>query len=218
VTRAPYRLFTDRGIYEREQRRIFRGRAWNFLGLEVKLPRAGDIKTTTIGETPVIVARDSKGAIHAMVNRCLKRKDNASSLTCVYHAWNYEIDGRLKSVTFRNGVRGQGGMPDAFDASISGSTDIGPALTEPGAFQRPIDRFLRLVWSRFRHFRARRIPRPRLRGPHASPGAAQKSSGRPSMGLEIENFTDDESNCDFCRSCISREMRVSLPRKSRTGT
>jgi hypothetical protein len=82
----------------------------------------------------VIVARDSKGAIHGMVNRCahkgvvicLKRKDNASSLTCVYHAWNYEIDGRLKSVTFRNGARGQGGMPDAFDASISGSTDIGP--------------------------------------------------------------------------------------------
>ena len=46
-----------------------------------------------------------------MVNRCLKRKDNASSLTCVYHAWNYEIDGRLKSVTFRNGVRARAACP-----------------------------------------------------------------------------------------------------------
>jgi anthranilate 1,2-dioxygenase large subunit len=125
VTRAPYRLFTDREIYEREQRRIFRGSAWNFLGLEVELPNPGDTKTTTVGETPVIVTRDSRGTIHAMVNRCahkgalvcLKKKDNVSSLTCVYHAWNYELDGRLKSVAFRNGVRGQGGMPDDFDAS-----------------------------------------------------------------------------------------------------
>ncbi|MGA2056571.1 MAG: Rieske 2Fe-2S domain-containing protein [Bradyrhizobium sp.] len=125
VTRAPYRLFTDREIYQREQRRIFRGSAWNFLGLEVELPNPGDTKTATVGETPVIVTRDGDGMIHAMVNRCahkgalvcLKKKDNVSSLTCVYHAWNYELDGRLKSVAFRNGVRGQGGMPGDFDAS-----------------------------------------------------------------------------------------------------
>ena len=65
------------------------------------------------------------GSIHAMVNRCahkgalvcLKKKDNVSSLTCVYHAWNYDLDGRLKSVAFRNGLRGQGGMPEDFDVS-----------------------------------------------------------------------------------------------------
>jgi anthranilate 1,2-dioxygenase large subunit len=125
VTRAPYRLFTDHDIYEQEQRRIFRGRCWNFLGLGVELPNPGRTKTTTVGETPVIVTRDSKGAIHAMINRCahkgalvcLKKKDSVSSLTCVYHAWNYDLDRRLKSVAFRNGLRGQGGMPEDFDVS-----------------------------------------------------------------------------------------------------
>src|SRR6201999_655072 len=125
VTRAPYRLFTDPEIYEQEQQRVFRGRTWNFLGLEVDIPNPGDYKTTTVGETPVVITRNQEGQIHAMVNRCahkgalvcLKKKDNVSSLTCVYHAWNYDLDGKLKSVAFRNGVRGQGGMPEDFDIS-----------------------------------------------------------------------------------------------------
>jgi hypothetical protein len=76
-----------------------------------------------VGETPVIVTRDRDGKVHAMVNRCahkgtlvcLKKKDNVASLSCVYHAWNYELDGKLKGVAFRNGVRGHGGMPEDFD-------------------------------------------------------------------------------------------------------
>jgi anthranilate 1,2-dioxygenase large subunit len=123
VTRDPYRLFTDRDIYQLEQQRIFRGRSWNFLGLDVEIPNVGDCKTTSVGETPVIVTRDKEGNIHAMVNRCahkgalvyLKKRHNVANLACMYHARNYELDGRLKSVAFRNGVRGQGGMPVDFD-------------------------------------------------------------------------------------------------------
>ena len=71
----------------------------------------------------MVVTRDRDGTIHAMVNRCahkgalvcLKKKDNVASLSCVYHAWNYHLDGRLQGVAFRNGVRGHGGMPDDFD-------------------------------------------------------------------------------------------------------
>src|SRR5690606_32951031 len=37
------------------------------------------------------------------------------SITCVYHAWNYRLDGTLRSVAFKNGVNGKGGMPDDFD-------------------------------------------------------------------------------------------------------
>src|SRR4051794_31735333 len=35
----------------------------------------------------------------------------------VYHAWNYELDGKLKGVAFRNGVRGHGGMPKDFNVA-----------------------------------------------------------------------------------------------------
>jgi hypothetical protein len=38
VTRAPYRLFTDRDIYQLEQQQIFRGRSWNFLDLDFEIP------------------------------------------------------------------------------------------------------------------------------------------------------------------------------------
>ncbi len=122
VTRAPYRLFSDPEIYTLEQTRIFNGPVWSFLCLEVEIPNPGDYRTTTVGETPVVVTRDRDGTIHAMVNRCahkgalvcLKKKDNVASLSCVYHAWNYQLDGRLKGVAFRNGIRGHGGMPKDF--------------------------------------------------------------------------------------------------------
>jgi anthranilate 1,2-dioxygenase large subunit len=123
VSRVPFQVFSDPAIYALEQQKIFRGPVWHYLCLETEIAREGDIRTTWIGETPVIVTRDHQGAIHAMVNRCahkgalvcLKDRDNRESLTCVYHAWNYGLDGRLKSVAFQKGVRGKGGMPDDFD-------------------------------------------------------------------------------------------------------
>ena len=36
--RAPYTVFHDRQIYEREQARIFRGPVWHYIGLEAELP------------------------------------------------------------------------------------------------------------------------------------------------------------------------------------
>jgi phenylpropionate dioxygenase-like ring-hydroxylating dioxygenase large terminal subunit len=55
----------------------------------------------------------------AVVNRgahkralvCLTKRDNFANLACVCHAWNYELDGRLKSVAFRNDVRGADRRP-----------------------------------------------------------------------------------------------------------
>lgn len=119
----PYRVFSDPAIYRLEQERIFKGPVWHYLCLENEIANAGDIKTSWLGDTPIVVTRDLNGTVHAMVNRCahkgalvcLKDRDNRQSLTCVYHAWNYALDGKLKSVAFQKGVRGQGGMPEDFD-------------------------------------------------------------------------------------------------------
>ena len=40
LTRVPYWVYSDPGIYAEEQARIFRGPTWNFLCLEAELPRA----------------------------------------------------------------------------------------------------------------------------------------------------------------------------------
>jgi phenylpropionate dioxygenase-like ring-hydroxylating dioxygenase large terminal subunit len=128
VTRIPYRLYADQEILALEQQRIFRGPVWNFLCLEIDIPKPGDFKTSTVGEVPVVITRDEDGAIHAMVNRCahkgalvcLKEKGNAKALTCIYHAWSYDLRGRLTGVAFRNGLRGKGGLPENFDPDQHG--------------------------------------------------------------------------------------------------
>ncbi len=128
VTRIPYRLYADREILALEQQRIFRGPVWNFLCLEIDIPEGGDFKTSTVGEVPVIITRDEDGGIHAMVNRCahkgalvcLKEKGNAKALTCIYHAWSYDLRGRLTGVAFRNGLKGKGGLGEDFDPDQHG--------------------------------------------------------------------------------------------------
>ena len=44
----------------------------------------------------------------------------ARSIVCVYHNWTYSLDGSLRTVAFRNGVNGQGGMPAGFDPAGHG--------------------------------------------------------------------------------------------------
>jgi anthranilate 1,2-dioxygenase large subunit/terephthalate 1,2-dioxygenase oxygenase component alpha subunit len=98
------------------------GPTWNYMALEGELPNAGDFTTTFVGDVPVIVVRDADGAINAFENRCahrgalvcLERFGNARALTCVYHAWSYDLKGKLKGVAFQNGVKGAGGMPPEF--------------------------------------------------------------------------------------------------------
>lgn len=121
-TRVPYRVFGEEEIYREEQRKIFQGATWNFIGLEVELAKDGDFKSTFIGDTPVVVVRDSDGEIYAFENRCahrgalicLENRGNASEFQCVYHAWTYDRKGDLTGVAFEKGVRGQGGMPESF--------------------------------------------------------------------------------------------------------
>src|SRR5712691_5054072 len=53
VTRVPYQVFVDPAIYAREQEKIFRGPAWNYVGLEAELPTPGDYKATFVDDRRV---------------------------------------------------------------------------------------------------------------------------------------------------------------------
>lgn len=125
VTRAPYRVMADPAIYAAEQQKIFRGPTWHYLCLDAELPEPGTFRTTQIGETPVIVTRDKDGSVHALVNRCSHKgalvcvdsAGKSNQLTCLYHAWSYDLQGNLCGVPFHRGVNGQGGMPESFKMS-----------------------------------------------------------------------------------------------------
>jgi anthranilate 1,2-dioxygenase large subunit len=122
VTRVPYWIFQDRDVYAAEQQLIFQGAAWNFLCLSVEVQNTGDYITTFVGDTSVIVARDSDGELYAFENRCahrgaliaLETRGNTKDFSCVYHAWTYDRQGNLKGVAFKDGIKGKGGMPASF--------------------------------------------------------------------------------------------------------
>jgi phenylpropionate dioxygenase-like ring-hydroxylating dioxygenase large terminal subunit len=120
LTRVPYWVYQDESVYAREQERIYRGATWNFLGLEAELRDAGDFKTTFVGDMPVVVTRDERGALNCFENRCahrgallcLKDRGSVKEIACVYHNWTYDLQGNLTGVAFRHGIKGQGGMPE----------------------------------------------------------------------------------------------------------
>lgn len=135
-TQTPYAVFHDPRIAALEEERIFRGPVWHYVAMEAELPVVGDFKSTFVGATPVVVTRATDGAIHCLVNRCAHRGslvcrdafgNSPDGFTCVYHAWSYDLAGRLKSVAFRRGVRGEGGMPADFDLAEHGLAQLGVA-------------------------------------------------------------------------------------------
>jgi anthranilate 1,2-dioxygenase large subunit/terephthalate 1,2-dioxygenase oxygenase component alpha subunit len=128
LTRVPNWIYQDRDVYETEQRRIYQGAVWSFLCVDIEIPKAGDYRTVSLGDMPVIVVREDDGAVHAFENRCVHRGallafddgGNVADFTCVYHNWRYDRCGNLKSIAFRHGIQGKGGMAKDFDMKSHG--------------------------------------------------------------------------------------------------
>jgi phenylpropionate dioxygenase-like ring-hydroxylating dioxygenase large terminal subunit len=122
VRRVPYAVYSDEAIFKQEQRAIFRGPIWHFLGLEAQIPEPGCFVLAQVGETPIIVVRDRDGAVQALVNRCSHKGTQLAfvpwgkvdQFMCVYHNWCYDLGGKLLSAAFERGVGGKGGMASTF--------------------------------------------------------------------------------------------------------
>jgi len=103
------RIFSDEQIYRQELDRIFR-RCWICVGHESMLPAPGDYITNYIGQDGVIVWRDVRGTIHVFLNTCthhgnqlcLYDTGRAVSVTCSYHGWTFNSEGKLTGVPFFN--------------------------------------------------------------------------------------------------------------------
>jgi anthranilate 1,2-dioxygenase large subunit len=122
-SRVPYSLYHDPEVFDLEMERIFRGKCWSFLAFEAEVQNPGDYRTTWVGDTPVVISRDSDNSLHAFVNRCSHRGaqivrkvsgNNPSNHVCIYHRWCYSKQGKLVGLPFRKGLKGNGGMPEDF--------------------------------------------------------------------------------------------------------
>lgn len=136
--RIPFVAYTSEPLYRRELERFFYRGHWCYVGLEAEVPHPGDFKRTVIGERSVILARGLDGRLHVVENVCAHRgmrfcRERHGNLrkggyTCPYHQWNYSLEGELRGVPFRRGVRqdGQmlGGMPPDFKPQEHGLTRL----------------------------------------------------------------------------------------------
>jgi len=97
-------FYTDPAIFERDMERMLL-RHWFCAGHVSSIPRAGDYLVVDLGPESVIVIRNSAGEVRALLNVCRHRgsrlcagrsgKARSGRLTCPYHAWTYDLDGKL---------------------------------------------------------------------------------------------------------------------------
>ncbi|MGE0385153.1 MAG: SRPBCC family protein [Gammaproteobacteria bacterium] len=97
----PGGIYTSAEIAAREKERLFLKR-WLCVAREEEIAAPGDYLALRIAGEPIVVARESNGAVVAWVNACLHRgveictgSGNAKLLHCPYHAWSYDVAGRL---------------------------------------------------------------------------------------------------------------------------
>ena len=97
----PPEVYTCGDFHALEQSRIF-AREWLCIGRADAIAKPGDYLTHAIGEQPIFVVRGKHSDIRGFANVCLHRmmrllegRGNCKRIVCPYHAWTYDIDGRL---------------------------------------------------------------------------------------------------------------------------
>ncbi len=80
------------------------GRTWQWICHGEKLREPGSYVTDTVAGMPVVVVRDRAGQLRAFYNVCKHRAHEIAegegltrALVCPYHAWSYDLTGRLQS-------------------------------------------------------------------------------------------------------------------------
>jgi phenylpropionate dioxygenase-like ring-hydroxylating dioxygenase large terminal subunit len=99
----PSTWYHDKHIFELERHRIFE-RSWQYIGRTEALMSPGDYVTATVGEVPIVAVRNERNELAGFVNVCCHRlaevvqgSGHRGVLQCHYHAWTYDLDGRLVS-------------------------------------------------------------------------------------------------------------------------
>ena len=103
-------LYTDPAIFNLEMTRVF-GAVWVYLAHESQVPRPNDFLRVRLGLRPLILVRDTKGALRALYNRCTHRgatvcreaRGSAKAFQCPYHGWTYHNTGKLAGVPWPEG-------------------------------------------------------------------------------------------------------------------
>lgn len=98
----PNAVYVDANMAQMEQQKVF-ARHWAGLTAAKNLPKAGCVMPITFFGIPLLVTRTKSGEIKVFENVCRHRgmilvdeaKQLSGPITCPYHAWAYDLDGKL---------------------------------------------------------------------------------------------------------------------------
>ena len=97
----PPAIYASPAFFALEQEAVF-ARAWYCAGRAESLAAAGDYLACRLGRQPVAVMRQRDGSLKAFSNVCrhrmmtlLEGRGSCRRIVCPYHAWTYDLDGRL---------------------------------------------------------------------------------------------------------------------------
>ena len=98
----PTSVYTSVDFVEAELKHVF-SKDWYCVGRADALSKTGDYVTAELAGQPIAVLRDADHQLRAMSNVCLHRmstllqgRGNAKTIVCPYHAWTYNLDGKLR--------------------------------------------------------------------------------------------------------------------------
>ena len=119
ATLLPRRAYHDPAFFEHERERWFR-RDWQVVGRATDVPEPGTFVLAELDDEPLLIARGRDGAVRAFYNVCRHRgtavceapMGRAVRFQCPYHAWIYDLDGRLVRAPHTTDL--EGFSPEAF--------------------------------------------------------------------------------------------------------
>jgi phenylpropionate dioxygenase-like ring-hydroxylating dioxygenase large terminal subunit len=102
-------IYRDADFLEAEKERVF-STSWQIVCHLNDIPRPGDYHTLDFLNEPLVAVRSPDGGVRAFFNVCRHRAsrllDGGSGqcpgrIVCPYHAWTYDLDGRLTTIPHR---------------------------------------------------------------------------------------------------------------------
>ena len=107
----PNRAYTSAEFFRLELERIF-APSWACLGHAADVPRPGDARPARLLGVPLFMLRAPGGRVRVFHNVCSHRGNELvgepgrvqGAIRCPYHAWTYDLDGRLTGTPNLGGV------------------------------------------------------------------------------------------------------------------
>ena len=100
----PNHCYWSEDVLHRERSHLF-GHTWCFAGRASAVPASGDVQPVEVAGQPLLLVHDESERVRVFHNVCPHRgarlvsepRTARNRLVCPYHAWTYDLDGRLVS-------------------------------------------------------------------------------------------------------------------------